>query len=58
MFIDSNLLKSMSVKIGEKLENLVKRIYKESGFEFNVNSTQQLAKILFEVIWNLSSDVV
>tara|TARA_B100001778_G_scaffold272502_1_gene234734 strand:- start:5164 stop:7881 length:2718 start_codon:yes stop_codon:yes gene_type:complete len=50
MFIDSNLLKSMSVKIGEKLENLVKRIYKESGFEFNVNSTQQLAKILFEVI--------
>ena len=49
MYIDSDLLKSMSDKIGKKLENLVKRIYKESGFEFNINSTQQLAKILFEV---------
>jgi len=50
MFIDSDLLKSMSDKIGEKLKGLIERIYKESGFEFNINSTQQLAKILFEVI--------
>lgn len=49
MFIDSDLLKSMSDKIGEKLKGLIERIYKESGFEFNINSTQQLAKILFEV---------
>jgi DNA polymerase-1 len=49
MFIDSDLLNTMSDKIGEKLNILVKRIYKESGFEFNINSTQQLAKILFEV---------
>ena len=50
IYIDSNLLKSMSEKIGIKLDKLIKRIYKESGFEFNINSTQQLAKILFEII--------
>ena len=50
IYIDSDLLKSMSEKIGTKLDKLIKQIYKESGFEFNINSTQQLAKILFEVI--------
>ena len=50
IYIDSDLLKSMSEKIDTKLDKLIKQIYKESGFEFNINSTQQLAKILFEVI--------
>ncbi|MEC9437307.1 MAG: DNA polymerase I [Candidatus Neomarinimicrobiota bacterium] len=49
MFIDSDLLKSMSNKFGEKLNKLVKNIYSEAGYEFNVNSTQQLAKILFDI---------
>ncbi len=49
MFIDSDLLKSMSTKIGKKINKLVTNIYSESGYEFNVNSTQQLAKILFEI---------
>ena len=49
MYIDSDLLKTMSVKIGKKLDRLIKDIYRESGFEFNINSTQQLAKILFDI---------
>ena len=49
MFIDSDLLKSMSTKIGKKINKLVTNIYSESGYEFNVNSTQQLAKILFDI---------
>ena len=49
MFIDSDLLRSMSSKFGKKLNKLVKNIYSEAGYEFNVNSTQQLAKILFDI---------
>jgi len=49
MYIDSDLLKTMSIKIGKKLDGLIKDIYQESGFEFNINSTQQLAKILFDI---------
>tara|TARA_Y100001936_G_scaffold80961_1_gene79532 strand:+ start:9 stop:2726 length:2718 start_codon:yes stop_codon:yes gene_type:complete len=49
MYIDSALLKTMSIKIGKKLDGLIKDIYQESGFEFNINSTQQLAKILFDI---------
>ena len=49
MYIDSALLKNMSIKIGKKLDGLIKDIYQESGFEFNINSTQQLAKILFDI---------
>ena len=49
MYIDSDLLKTMSIRIGKKLDGLIKDIYQESGFEFNINSTQQLAKILFDI---------
>jgi len=49
MYIDFDLLKTMSIKIGKKLDGLIKDIYQESGFEFNINSTQQLAKILFDI---------
>ena len=49
MYIDSDMLKNMSIKIGKKLDGLIKNIYEESDFEFNINSTQQLAKILFDI---------
>ena len=48
VFVDQESLNAMSVKIGNRLDILVKDIYKISDTEFNVNSTQQLAKILFD----------
>jgi DNA polymerase-1 len=49
VFVDEKLLKSMSEELGKKLDNLIKDIYREAGTEFNINSTQQLANILFDM---------
>src|SRR5438046_10151477 len=46
--IDAPLLRSMSNTRGVQLADLEKRIYAEAGIEFNINSPQQLAHILFE----------
>jgi DNA polymerase-1 len=46
--IDIALLRQMSSTMGAQLEELEKRIYAEAGTEFNINSPQQLAHILFE----------
>jgi len=46
--IDTKFLDSMSEEIGATLKSIIKKIYKHAGEEFNINSTQQLSKILFE----------
>jgi len=46
--VDSDYLAEMSKDMDWQLEKLTKDIYTEAGQEFNINSTQQLAKILFE----------
>ncbi len=46
--IDVPFLSKFSGEIGGTLEGIVKTIYKQAGEQFNINSTQQLAKILFE----------
>lgn len=46
--IDTKFLASMSEEIGATLKSIIKKIYKHAGEEFNINSTQQLSKILFE----------
>ncbi len=46
--IDASLLRSMSQTMGAQLGELETQIYKEAGTEFNINSPQQLAHILFE----------
>jgi DNA polymerase-1 len=46
--VDIDLLRQMSATMGGQLEELEKRIYAEAGMEFNINSPQQLAQILFE----------
>ena len=47
--VDVGILKKLSQITGEKIDNLVTKIYQEAGTEaFNINSTQQLSKILFE----------
>ena len=48
VFVDSNLLRSMSQETGKKLESLISSVYKLANKEFNINSTQQLAIILFD----------
>jgi DNA polymerase-1 len=46
--IDVPLLRAMSETMGAQLAQLEKEIYAEAGAEFNINSPQQLAHILFE----------
>lgn len=48
-YVDEKMLRSMSNDLGKKLDQLIVDIYKEAGTEFNINSTQQLASILFDV---------
>ncbi len=48
-YVDEKLLKSMSAELGKKLDQLIMDIHKEAGTEFNINSTQQLANILFDM---------
>jgi len=46
--LDLHYLKKLSGDLEKRLEGLVKNIYGLSGEEFNINSSQQLGKILFE----------
>ena len=46
--IDTALLKQMSNAMATELAALEKQIYAEAGTDFNINSPQQLAHILFE----------
>lgn len=46
--IDTEWLKNLSDRISKQLESLTARIYELAGEEFNINSPQQLGKILYE----------
>ena len=48
MFVEKSELEKFGKELKERLSNLTKEIYDLAGEEFNVNSTQQLGKILFE----------
>ncbi len=45
--LDLETLKTLSDETGRQLEKLTAAIYKDAGGEFNINSTKQLAEILF-----------
>lgn len=47
-YIDIEFLKNLSVEVNERINELVSEIYNMAGYQFNLNSTQQLAKLLFE----------
>jgi len=49
-YVDVGFLKTISDKIQKKLVALKNAIYNLSGEEFNINSTQQLANILFDIL--------
>ena len=46
--LDTGLLAEMSAELQKDLEKLAKKIYNSAGHEFNINSPQQLGKVLFE----------
>ncbi|SMF68699.1 DNA polymerase I [Pseudobacteriovorax antillogorgiicola] len=46
--IDASYLMDYSRDLNKKVRSLEKRIYKEAGQEFNINSTKQLAEIMFD----------
>ncbi len=46
--IDASLLHNLSKELDRELENLRLKIYRLAGKSFNINSSQQLSKILFE----------
>ncbi len=50
LYVDGEILHSMSVEISKRIETLSKEIIDLAGTEFNINSTQQLATILFDRI--------
>jgi DNA polymerase-1 len=48
ILLDTDLLRAMSMEQGQQLLKLEKEIYGSVGHQFNINSTQQLGKVLFE----------
>jgi DNA polymerase-1 len=48
--LNAEHLQGMSAQLEKQLAGLEKKIYKLAGYEFNINSTQQLAEALFEKI--------
>lgn len=53
--IDAKKLRKLSEEFAQKISALTKEIYEISGEEFNIASTQQLSKILFEKLGLSSS---
>ena len=48
VLIDKGKLAKLSVEINKKLEDVEKKIFKEVGHEFNLNSPKQLAGVLYD----------
>jgi len=48
--VDCEYLAAMSKELQTQLDKLTTDIFTEAGEEFNINSTQQLSRILFEVL--------
>lgn len=48
ILLDTNLLREMSLELGKQLLKLEKEIYGSVGHQFNINSPQQLGRVLFE----------
>ncbi len=47
ILLDTGLLREMSRELGQQLLKLEKEIYSSVGHQFNINSPQQLGKVLF-----------
>jgi len=47
LLLDTELLRRMSLELGQQLLKLEKDIYSSVGHQFNINSPQQLGRVLF-----------
>jgi DNA polymerase-1 len=48
--LDVDFFKKFSSKLNERSQEIEEQIYKIAGYKFNLNSTQQLSKVLFETL--------
>jgi DNA polymerase-1 len=48
MAVDTGVMEEMSQRLGGQVAELEKKIYEEAKHEFNINSPQQLGKVLFD----------
>jgi len=48
VYVDGQILSDLSLKIGKKINSIMDNIFSVSGYEFNINSPQQLAVLLFD----------
>ena len=48
--LDASFLQSMNVTLSQRLAEIEKEIYSVVGYAFNINSTQQLSRVLFETL--------
>ena len=48
ILLSSGKMESLKTEIDRRVSSLVDRIYSLAGHEFNINSTMQLSKVLFE----------
>lgn len=46
--VDTDLLAELSTRLAERVDKIAEQIYAQAGHPFNVNSPQQLGKVLFE----------
>jgi len=46
--VDTQLLSELSVRLTERIERIAQNVYDLAGHPFNINSPQQLGRILFE----------
>ncbi|HMJ62279.1 MAG TPA: DNA polymerase I [Bryobacteraceae bacterium] len=54
--VDTSVLSELSTRLAERVETFAQKIYDLAGHPFNINSPQQLGKVLFEEM-NLPSPV-
>ncbi|MFC1942368.1 DNA polymerase I [Chloroflexota bacterium] len=46
--LDAGFLKEMSINLGEQVAVLEEKIYSQAGHQFNINSPQQLGRVLYD----------
>ena len=46
--VDTAVLAELSVRLSQQVEDIAQRVYQLAGHPFNINSPQQLGKVLFE----------
>jgi DNA polymerase-1 len=50
IMVDKEFFKKFSIELSGRILEIQKEVYKQVGYDFNLNSTQQLSKALFETL--------